>query len=117
MSLFERLLHPSQPTATRFSGATNDQLLDSFRSSNWNQLASDDRIAVVQELENRAAVLQGREPAHVVPMNDFRYYGSYDDSTNQMKVNVDQNVSPYEGFVHEGVQNLIRGNVMIPPIR
>ena len=104
MSLFERLLHPSQPTATRFSGATNDQLLDSFRSSNWNQLASDDRIAVVQELENRAAVLQGREPARVVPMNDFRYYGSYDDSTNQMKVNVDQNVSPYEvldTFVHE----------------
>lgn len=86
-----------------YSYLSDEELLDSFKSDSWNNLDEEHRIAIVQEMENRNAVAQGREPAKVVSMDDSRYYGQYNASNNQLSIDV-TNVSSYETldtYVHE----------------
>lgn len=86
-----------------YSKFSSDQLLDSFKSDNWSQMKENDRVAVIQELENRTAAEQGREPAVVVASSKVTSYGSYNSTTNQMNINV-SNFSSYETldtFAHE----------------
>lgn len=86
-----------------YSSFSNDQLLDQFKTENWSKLEESDRIDVIQEMENRNAAQQGREPAEVVSLSRVTSYGSYNSMNNQMNVNVN-NFSSYETldtFVHE----------------
>ena len=86
-----------------YSKFSNNQLLDSFKSDNWSQMKENDRVGVIQELENRTAAEQGREPAEVVSSSRVTSYGSYNSTTNQMNINV-SNFSSYETldtFAHE----------------
>lgn len=86
-----------------YSNLSDEELLDSFKSDSWSELDEDHRVAVVQEMENRNAVAQGREPATVVSMDDARYYGQYNSTNNQLSIDV-TNVSSYETldtYVHE----------------
>lgn len=82
---------------------SDEELLDSFKSNSWSNLDEEHRVAIVQEMENRNAVAQGREPATVVSMDDSRYYGQYNAPNNQLSIDV-TNVSSYETldtYVHE----------------
>ena len=96
--------HNSEQNETKdYSKFSNDQLLDSFKSENWSQMKENDRVGVIQELENRTAAEQGREPAVVVSSSRVTSYGSYNSTTNQMNINV-SNFSSYETldtFAHE----------------
>lgn len=86
-----------------YSYLSDEELLDSFKSNSWNNLDEEHRVAIVQEMENRNAVAQGREPATVVSMDDPRYYGQYNAPNNQLSIDV-TNVSSYETldtYVHE----------------
>lgn len=86
-----------------YSKFSNNQLLDSFKSDNWSQMKENDRVGVIQELENRTAAEQGREPAEVVSSSRVTSYGSYNSTINQMNINV-SNFSSYETldtFAHE----------------
>lgn len=86
-----------------YSSFSDDQLLDQFKTENWSKLEEADRIDVIQEMENRNAAQQGREPAEVVSSSRVTSYGSYNSMNNQMNVNVN-NFSSYETldtFVHE----------------
>lgn len=86
-----------------YSHLSDDELLDSFKSDSWNNLDEEHRVAIVQEMEHRNAVVQGREPATVVSMDDPRYYGQYNAPKNQLSIDV-TNVSSYETldtYVHE----------------
>ena len=81
--------HNSEQNETKdYSKFSNDQLLDSFKSDNWSQMKENDRVGVIQELENRTAAEQGREPAVVVSSSRVTSYGSYNSTTNQMNINV-----------------------------
>ena len=96
--------HNSEQNETKdYSKFSNDQLLDSFKSDNWSQMKENDRVGVIQELENRTAAEQGREPAVVVSSSRVTSYGSYNSTTNQMNINV-SNFSSYDTldtFAHE----------------
>lgn len=96
--------HNSEQNETKdYSKFSNDQLLDAFKSDNWSQMKENDRVGVIQELENRTAVEQGREPAVVNSSSKVTSYGSYNSTTNQMNINV-INFSSYETldtFAHE----------------
>jgi|GEM_PF-5899083 len=86
-----------------YSYLSDEELLDSFKSESWNALDEDHRVSIVQEMENRNAVAQGREPATVISMDDQRYYGQYNAPNNQLSIDV-TNVSSYETldtYVHE----------------
>lgn len=86
-----------------FSSYSNSQLIDQFNTSNWNALSTDNRVGLVQEMENRTASEQGREPAVVVSSDRPGSYGAYNSLSNQMSINVNS-FSAYETldtFYHE----------------
>lgn len=87
-----------------YSEYTDDQLLDQFRSENWSSLNEQQKVGVLQEYENRNAAAQGRPPAKVVSEVQERAYGSYNDSSNTIFINV-EDFSSYETLdtlEHEG---------------
>lgn len=89
--------------AADYSEKTQDELLNTFESDKWGKLGEKDRIAVIQEIENRNAFEQGREPATIVSMSSYGVYGSYNDSSNCIQINV-SDFSSYETldtYVHE----------------
>lgn len=95
--------HEQNHEAINFSSYSNSQLIDQFNSNNWNALSADNRIGLVQEMENRTALEQGREPAMVVSSDRPGSYGSYNSLSNQMSINVNS-FSSYETldtFYHE----------------
>lgn len=86
-----------------YSSYSKDQLLDSFKSNNWEKLDEENRVAVIQEVENRTAAEQGRPAATVVSATDANLYGSYNSTNNQLRINV-SDFSSYEvldTYVHE----------------
>lgn len=57
-----------------YSTYSKDELLDTFKTENWEKLDDENRIAIVQEMENRTAVEQGRPPAEIVSSYDVGTY-------------------------------------------
>ena len=93
----------SQANKIDYSNLSDDELLDTFRSEKWGNLDENHRVAVFQEMENRSAAEQGRNPAQVVSMNEPGYHGGYTDVNNQIKIDV-TNDSSYESldtYLHE----------------
>lgn len=60
-----------------YSGVPQDDLLNQFRTENWNCLDERQKVSVIQELENRNAEQQGRPPAQVIALERKDTYGSY----------------------------------------
>lgn len=88
---------------TNYTIYSENALLNQFESSTWNKLSQENRIAVIQELENRNAKMQGREAAEVLPLSNPRYYGGYSDVGNRISIDV-ENFTSYEvldTYVHE----------------
>lgn len=86
-----------------YSTYSKDELLDTFKTENWEKLDDENRIAIVQEMENRTAVEQGRPPAEIVSSYDVGTYGGYTSTNNQISINV-SDFSSYETldtYVHE----------------
>lgn len=82
---------------------TDDELLDSFKSDPWDQLTRADQVSVLQEMENRRALIQGRSPCKIVEINSNNLYGSYNDGTNRININF-EDFSSYEildTYIHE----------------
>ena len=96
---------PQREPVSDWSRCSGDELLNQFRSENWSKITnSNDRIAILQELENRIAVNQGRSPATVVEMGkNSGFYGAYSGESNRIAVVV-QDVPSYEvldTLIHE----------------
>lgn len=103
MKLFWHNTETENTGKLNYSNLLEKELLDSFKSENWAGLDEEQRIAIVQELENRNAAAQGREPAVVVSMDDGQRYGQYNASNGQLSIDV-MNFSSYETldtYVHE----------------
>ena len=87
-----------------FSKCSDDELLNQFRTENWEKMPrSKDRVALLQEMENRFAARQGRTPAKVEELKTGSYYGAYNDMSGRLQVNV-QDFSSYEvldTYIHE----------------
>lgn len=86
-----------------YSTYSKDELLDTFKTENWEKLDDENRIAIVQEMENRTAEEQGRPPAEIVSSYDDGAYGGYTSTNNQISINV-SDFSSYETldtYVHE----------------
>ncbi len=86
-----------------YSAYSDDKLLDQFKMENWTKLQENEKVGIIQEMENRNARQQNREPSEVVSSSRITSYGSYNSMNNQMNINVN-NFSSYETldtFVHE----------------
>ena len=91
------------PSEIDYSGYSDEEILDFFKSENWNVLDDKHRVAIIQEMENRNASEQGRSPATVVSLDSDDCYGQYNNLSNKLEVDV-TNVSSYEvldTYVHE----------------
>ena len=103
MKLFTRLsaaFHESHPS---YSGKTSSELLDCFYSTNWARYKQDEKLAILQEFENRFAASGGREPAVVLASNDPSLAGAYSSKGNRIWINL-QNSNSYDvldSLVHE----------------
>lgn len=81
----------------RYSKLSDQELLTNFRSENWSKIKPNDRIAILQEVENRNAATQGRTPCSVSSVNSKNEYGYYTPSNNAIKVNVNDYVKGTNG--------------------
>ena len=72
----------------RYADYSNEELMSTFRSENWDKLSHSKRIKVLQEVENRNAASQGRTACTVKPMNSNTNYGRYYPNCNLIEVNV-----------------------------
>lgn len=91
------------PQNNEYSKLSAEQILEKFKSENWGNMDDDKRIALFQEMENRNAYFQGREPAKIAATNSDEFYGTYNNVFNRIEINV-SNVSSYEAldtYVHE----------------
>lgn len=93
--------------ATQLTQLTNNELLNNFESETWRNLTYQHKRNVFQELENRCAKEQGREPANIEVKLCNDRYGSYNLATNTIRINVLNNFadnSSYEqldSYFHE----------------
>ncbi len=93
----------AQHRAKQFSGYSQDQLLDQFRSENWKNYSDKEKQGILQEFENRNAAAQGREPSEVYILGENGPLGSYNAEKNRIGIALD--ASSYEALdsiVHEG---------------
>ncbi len=89
-----------------YSDYSDDELLDQFHSDNWGKLDDVSREMICQEVENRNAAANGRDPAIVTFYDGPRSkYGSYNDIGNLIQINREHFDNPYEtldSLIHEG---------------
>ena len=81
----------------RYSEYSNEELMSTFRSENWDKLSHSKRIKVLQEVENRNAASQGRKPCTVKSVNSKNDYGSYYAHSNRIEVNVNDYIKDADG--------------------
>ena len=81
----------------RYSEYSNEELMSTFRSENWDKLSHSKRIKVLQEVENRNAASQGRKPCTVKSVNSKNDYGSYYAHSNRIEVNVNDSIKDADG--------------------
>lgn len=96
---------PEEETAVtgEFSSCSDSELLDKIKTEQWEQLEEKDRLELFQEMENRAAFAEGRDPAKIIAPENGGYYGCYSSGSNQIEIDVSGS-SSYEAldtYVHE----------------
>ena len=88
------------------------QLFAQFRSENWNVKEPEDKIAILQEIENREAELHNRPAAKVVQCHSDKL-GGYTGSTHVIEVTLTDN--PFEdldSLFHESEHaNQVRASI------
>ena len=86
-----------------YSHLSNDELFNQFKTEQWHQLETkEQKIALLQEVENRIAAVNGREPSTVQEITDPTLLGSYNGYTHTISIRLDDN--PYENLdsvIHE----------------
>lgn len=93
----------AEEKAPDYSNYSADQLLDQFKTSNWQKCSEKEKMGILQEFENRNAAASGIEPAEVFSLDDPGLLGNYNGESNRIGVNLD--TSSYEtldSLVHEG---------------
>ena len=81
----------------RYSEYSNEELMSTFRSENWDKLSHSKRIKVLQEVENRNAASQGRKPCTVKSAGGKNDYGCYYAHSNRIEVNVNDSIKDADG--------------------
>jgi hypothetical protein len=68
------------PFPTRYSGLSNSEVNELYRSETWDGLNRDERLDALQELENRSAESLGNRPCEVrLEQMEGAAYGGYSD--------------------------------------
>ena len=78
------------------------EVIQKFTSKIWNQYSNNQKIGILQNLENIRAKRQGRRPVNIKEYNLKEFYGEYSGNENTMFVNL--NHSSYEvldTYLHE----------------
>ncbi len=79
--------------------------MEAFRSDNWNKMDDDEKLESMQQLSDEYSAQIGlSNPPTVVPETNANNYGGYVESTNEVKVNLDNCSNPYEAVdtvIHE----------------
>lgn len=78
------------------------EVIQKFASKIWNQYSNNQKIGILQNLENIRAKRQGRRPVNIKEYNLKEFYGEYNGNENTMFVNL--NHSSYEvldTYLHE----------------
>ncbi len=79
-----------------------DDLLNAFCSETWGQFLEENRVALVQEIENRNAAAQGRRPAEIVSNDCGGNYGEYVHSENRIYINMSfSSYDVLDTYIHE----------------
>lgn len=89
---------------TDYTKMTNDQLYDQFKTENWNSIPSNnDKLNLLQELENRHALAMQREPALVKwETENSTDLGSFCADTNTITIkNCENQYEILDSIVHE----------------
>lgn len=76
-------------TDTGYSNVSTEDLLSKFRTENWSQMNSEERLGTFQELENRYAKEQHRPAAKIEAEGNNANLGSYSSAGNTIKIRVD----------------------------
>lgn len=81
---------------------SNGALISNFRSDVWEKINDNDkRIAILQEVENRNALQQGREPCKVKIIDSSAAdYGLYSSRNNTISVNINEYIISGKGVVY-----------------
>ncbi len=79
----------SRGPSSEYSKVSTQDLLSKFKTENWSQLNSEQRLGVFQELENRYAKEQHRPAAKIEAEGNSSNLGSYSSSGNTIKIRVD----------------------------
>ena len=95
--MFDRRKTPARPLIEidkeKLEQLGNQKLYVLFLQDNWKQLSRKSRLALLQEVENRRAAADGREPARLVIGEDESFrnnpglMGSYHPGTKEIMVN------------------------------
>jgi hypothetical protein len=72
-----------------YAKSTDEELLMNFRSESWAAMDEKRQISVCQELENRNAKSQGRQPCKVSSSRDEGAFGCYYLKSNRIEVNLE----------------------------
>lgn len=86
----------------QLQAVTNDTLLSNFRSDSWEKINdADKRIALLQEVENRNAADQGREPCTVKKLESLTTdYGVYSGRSRTISVNINDQLVSNRGIIN-----------------
>ena len=77
-------------TPEDYSQYSKSQLFAQFKSNNWNIKSPDEKIAVLQEVENREAAAHNRPAAKVVQAYGSSY-GAYSSRTHRIEIRLTEN--------------------------
>lgn len=87
-----------------YEARSESQLLDCFKTKNWERFSSDERLKILRALESEYAVRDGRTmPARIVSTGRKDQIGYYNSMSNCMGINVND-YSSYEvldTYIHE----------------
>ena len=86
----------------QLQAVSNESLLSNFRSDAWQKIQDKDkRIALLQEVENRNAKEQGREPCTVQELDSLETdYGVYSGSQRTISVNINDQLISSSGVIN-----------------
>lgn len=101
---FNKVIINDNQNQKDYSQLSNEELLNQFKSENWELIQTNkEKISLLQEVENRNAILNGRSPATVKEISDPSLLGSYNAYYHTISIRLDDN--PYENLdsiIHEG---------------
>lgn len=92
----------------KYENQSKNELLSNFRSENYAKIeTNEEKLALLQALENRTAEEQGRPACFIYELydDDLGTYGQYNDVTNSIGVNLDKHIGSYDMLdtvYHEG---------------